>query len=275
MDDDCNTYEILVLASIFTLNQMEMEGRTPSDSVTNNLDAIVKEIHGVVEAYRRRVYPISKKWTLCGVEVPIYWQLRDDVHLSSHIDALFVNDEGRPIIWDWKWREAAGAAMADLSRSPQLACYWAFLASGEGMVKLPEENVAKLDKMFNWAREGDGWTYPPDGTDVPQVAWVDLPSLKPYSRATVGIDDAGRSVRFVKGDDRPLSRVIRNIGFCSANDSVKKIKALALSRADMLLAEEVPAIPQGCSHCECEPWCPRFDMADIVGYDVNNKEVTQ
>jgi len=106
-----------------------------------------------------------------------------------------------------------------------------------------------------------GWfRFDPGQFALARGAWVDLPSLKPYSRATIGTDDGGQACQFVKGDPRPLSRVIRYVDF--KESQIDKIEEAALRRADMLINEDAPFIPQGCSHCECEPWCPRFDMAE-------------
>ena len=67
-------------------------------------------------------------------------------------------------------------------------------------------------------------------------------------------------MQFVKGDPRPLSRAIRYVDF--KESQIDNIKDAALARADMLINETAPFIPQGCSHCECEPWCPRFDIEE-------------
>lgn len=250
-EENATLDEILVAASRKTLLQMEEEGRMPSDAVNNNLNDLVRSMRVVLEHYERRVLPIVNSWTLLGVEIPVYWQLRDDVHLSSHIDAMFLTEEGLPIIWDWKWREKAHAAISDLSRSLQLACYWALVAGGEGVVQLKHPPKG-------WFSDDEGWSAPADGSPIPKVAWVDLPSLKPYSRATLGKDEEGRAVQFVKGDDRPISKIIRYVNMHPSN--IDKIKASALFRADMIINGTAPFIPQGCSHCECEAWCPRFDM---------------
>lgn len=241
------------------------EGREPSDSVMANLPAISKEIEGMVAQYEKRVIPFcdAKEYTFLGTEVPVYWELSPEVFLSSHVDILFIDGNNRPIIWDWKWRVSA-SAVSDLSRSLQLACYWACLASGEGMVKLDDDKVLILDidKRAGWAIQGDGWSYPPTGSAVPLVSWIDLPSLKPYARATMGKDEQGNAVSYVKGDDRPLDRIIKSIDHKVSQ--VEAIRKSALLRAEMIINKTAPYIPQGCSHCESEPWCPRFDTEEIV-----------
>ena len=250
-----NIEDVLVRASHHTLAQMEKEGRQPSDAVIRNLDDITREMHGVLDQYVARIVPITKKWTLLGCEVPVYWELRKDVHLSSHVDILFINDRDAPVFWDWKWRVAANASISDLSRSLQLACYWSALASGEGLFQLGDIDEEGVEQI------GDGWwRFDPGQLPLAKGAWVDLPSLKPYAKATIGTDDDGQACQFVKGDPRPLSRVIRYVDF--KENQIDKIVESALRRADMLINEDAPFIPQGCSHCECEPWCPRFDMAE-------------
>lgn len=245
-----------------TIADLRAEGRELSDSVMANTLTILKEVQNMVESYQRRVIPFCDRsgYTFLGTEVPVYWQLSPEVFLSSHIDILFIDKNNRPIIWDWKWR-ASPSAVSDLSRSLQLACYWGTLASGEGIVRLEKSTALMLDKRADWAIQGEGWTYPPDGSQVPQVSWVDLPSLKPYSRATLGKDDSGNAVEFKRGDDRPLDRIIKTIDH--KVEQVENIRSAALLRAQMIMDGNCPFIPQGCSHCESEPWCPRFDTAEI------------
>ena len=249
LSSDTPLEDILFKASKTTLATMEEEGRQPSEAVLANLETMTREIHRVLEQYIERVMPLTENWTLLGCEVPVYWELRDDVHLSSHLDALFITDDGIPVIWDWKWRIAA-AAVSDLSRSLQLACYWGAVASGNGLFQLPSGCEGVIHVQDDWHR------FEPCS---PHAAWVDLPSLKPYARATMGTDDEGRATQYVKGDPRPLSRVMRYVDFKITQ--LDNITAAALLRADMLLDGTAPFIPQGCSHCECEPWCPRFDMS--------------
>ena len=246
---------ILNDASAKVIEELEQQGRTPSDSVMSGLKDIEADILTVLDAYKRRIIPITSKWTLLGTEVPVYWELGEGVQLSSHIDALFLTDEGKPIIWDWKWRKDP-MAISDLSRNLQLACYFACLVNG--MVELRPDTVSKLDVKHDWANDTSGWTYPPDGSPTPDVAWIDLPSLKPYTRKTTAKDDEGKETTFVKGDDRPLSRTIRTVKHHP--DQVETIKAYALQRANLIRNNVPMYIPQGCSHCECESWCPRFDM---------------
>ena len=245
----------LTTATSRVIEELEEQGRTPSDAVMNGLGEMEAEIMTVLDAYKRRIIPITNKWTLLGTEVPVYWELSEDVHLSSHIDALFVDESGKPIIWDWKWRKDP-MAISDLSRNLQLACYFSCLTNG--MVELDQHSWDMAGSKHGWGEEVDGWGYPPSGSPTPDVAWIDLPSLKPYTRKTTAKDDEGKETTFVKGDDRPLSRTIRTVKHHP--DQVETIKAYALQRANLIRNNVPMYIPQGCSHCECESWCPRFDM---------------
>lgn len=250
---------IMTSAASHVIDQLEHDGRMPSDAVMNKLAAIETEVTNVLDAYKRRIIPITNNWTLLGTEVPIYWELSSDVHLSSHIDALFITKEGKPIVWDWKWRKDA-LAISDLSRNLQLACYFATMV--DGMVQLDENALSHLEQNHTWeppdGLSSDCWIYAPDGSPTPEVAWVDLPSLKPYTRKTVAQDDTGKEVAYIKGDDRPLSRAIRTIKHHP--DQVEIIKKHALQRASIIQNNVPMYIPQGCSHCECEAFCPRFDI---------------
>ena len=248
IEHEVDIADLLVRSTEKTLDTMSDEGRMPSDAVSANMDSMVREMHNVLLQYQLRILPLTKDWTLLGCEVPVYWELREDVHLSSHLDVIFQREDGKVIFWDWKWRAAANASYSDLGRSLQLATYWAAIASGNGLFKL--SGSPDLDRIQ------DDWYIFPECTPI--GAWLDLPSLKPYSRATMGTDDEGRGTQFVKGDPRPLSRVLRYVDF--KESQIEKIKEAALLRADMLIQGTAPFIPQGCSHCECEPWCPRFDI---------------
>ena len=238
------------ITSLKVIGRLKEEGRSLTEATARNIEGICKEIKQMTSNYMRRIMPIVENWTLIGTEIPIYWELsepeletgHEGVHLSSHVDALFLDDEGRLRVWDWKWR-TTHAAMSDLGRSLQLACYWACFSSGEGMYM----------KDGEWLRADHRHKHPDT-----LVSWIDLPSLKPYSRATLGTDTSGRAVEYKKGDDRPLSRVIRTPMF----NNIEKIKNDALLRAHLLMEQTAPFIPQGCSHCESEPWCPRYDIID-------------
>ena len=248
---------IIVKATHLVINELEEQGRTPSDAVMSGLDDIEMDIMTVLDTYKRNILPITQKWTLLGTEVPVYWELDDDIHLSSHLDALFVDESGKPIVWDWKWRKDA-LAISDLSRNLQLACYFSCLTNG--MVELDQHSWDMASSKHGWEEEVDGWGYPPSGSPTPDVAWVDLPSLKPYTRKTTTTDDEGKEKTYMKGDDRPISRVIRNVKHHP--DQVETIRAYAIQRARLIINEIPMYIPQGCSHCECESWCPRFDMSE-------------
>ena len=230
------------------MSELEEQGRVTSESVDSNMDKMVKEIHTIVSRYKERMLPLAERYNVLGVEVPIYWELSEDVHLSSHLDLLMHDPESDTIIaWDWKWRKDS-LAVTDLSRNMQLACYWACL-KGTGQIqvdcKIPE----------SWEYSGEGWVTPKSENVL--VSWIDLPSLKPYSRAVTTYED-GNAVQHKKGDDRPLDRIIRTPIF--HDSQINNIRNAALTRADLIMNRIPLYIPQGCSHCECEAWCPRFDM---------------
>jgi hypothetical protein len=258
-------------ASTKVIRQMEDEGRTPTDAVMSNLSELSREIAVVLESYKRIILPITSQWRLIGTELPVFWHLKDldnggVMHLSSHIDALFIKENGQAVVWDWKWRKDA-LAISDLSRNLQLACYFAAIC--DGSVHIPDYKL-----MPNWDSDEEGWYWQTGEFPTPQVAWIDLPSLKPYTRKTQAKNDRGEAVTFVKGDDRPLSRVIRNVSHHP--EQIENIKQAAIRRGDMLMEGSPIYIPQGCSHCECEPWCPRFDISPKEYYNLNiNKESTE
>ena len=251
------TSDIVAYAVNHTLTTLPEEGRMPSDAVERNIDTLTRDICGMLDRYRVRILPMIYDCTYLGCEIPVYWELRDDVHLSSHVDLLYIDKNERVHCWDWKWRKDA-LAISDLSRNLQLACYWGAMVDG-GLFQLKQN-----EQTSGWDNAGDGWFSLPDGAKVPTVSWVDLPSLRPYARATMGQNERGEAVQYTKGDERVLNRVIRTPQFSTAQ--LENIKEAALLRADMIINGTAPYIPQGCSHCESEPWCTRFDIADTSEY---------
>ena len=267
--------DLVERASEETLAECARSAREPTDSVLSSIGSIVRDVSSVVDHYRRRVMPVTSQWTLLGCEVPVWWVLREETSvvgrvgnhpfrdepqaaaLSSHVDALFLDDEGRPTIWDWKWRRHS-PSIADRTRNLQMAAYWGAMLMGQVLLDSLPRNWKRLESVSPDC--AGGWCQPDYKiTPVPRVCWVDLPSLKPYTRATIGEDDSGRATEFKKGDDRPLNKIIRPIRHDCSN--VHAIESALLQRADML--DRAPVFipqPNGCAHCECEPWCPRFDM---------------
>jgi hypothetical protein len=241
-------------SSLEVCKTLEAEGRSPSDAVESNLGKIEREIGEMLEGYRRRLIPLNAKMKILGTEVPVFWNLGDGHHLSSHIDLLMWDESTSHVVaWDWKWRKDA-LAISDLSRNMQLACYWALLYGG-GQVQIE-------DAPDSWVNEGTGW-FTPVCEDA-SVSWVDLTAIKPYTRATTTRDDDGQARTYKKGDDRPISRIVKTANYHPSQ--VNNIKRKALERIGILTGDSVPFIPQGCSHCECEPWCPRFDMPCEDGF---------
>ncbi len=249
-DGSSGLTSILEEAASRTLEGLANEGREPSESVSTNLPIIVKDVMAVLERYRSRILPITARMTLIGVEIPVFWPLSESVAFSSHVDALFTDEEGRVVIWDWKWRKDQ-LSFSDLSRNLQLAAY--FGVALDGLFCLP---LLPPGWVENSEAEEGVWCSPDGEMPTPLVSWVDLPSLKPYMRKTI-VDD----LEYKKGDGRPINRIIRTVNHHPG--ILDKIKHALIQRAELLTGEPV-YIPQGCAHCECEPWCPRFDMFETT-----------
>ena len=253
--------DLLEPAKEAIIMELDKQGREPTDSALESLPSTMSEIMRVLEVYERRILPLTHRWTLLGLEVPVNWELSPDIYLASHMDAVWLNEAGHPVIWDWKWRKDS-PTIADLGRNLQLAAYWGAMQSGLVLLdECPEGmEVSEEDDERLWCKMS------PTGDKTVLAAWIDLPSLKPYSRATIGQDDTGRAVQFQKGDDRPLTRVIRGCHF--QKDNLPNVRKELLRRGEMLRPDQEPLfIPQPgmCAHCECEAFCPRFDMVDPIG----------
>lgn len=214
------------------LEDYQNEGRQVTDAVMANRDETEREIGVVMEAYSRRIGGLmeSQGWTTIGTEVPIRWP---EHSFASHLDLLLADDEGNPIVFDWKWTKDAPTHHY-LHRNMQLGMYWLAVAHGSCQV------------------QGE-WV---DFDVYPRVFWCHLPNLKPYHRTTT---TGGHTYR--KGDDRPLNKVLMECHFRPDRENVILDElATRVALADQDLWPTSPD-PIGCYLCPCEQYCPRADTA--------------
>jgi hypothetical protein len=74
----------------------------------------------------------------------------------------------------------------------------------------------------------------------------------------------------VKGEFRPERSIVRDCGF---RDGMQPhVESEILKRVELMKKGLDIAIPDpvGCHLCECEPWCRRFDTAEL-GMRHNNQ----
>jgi hypothetical protein len=229
--------------------QFDSEGRVMTDSVDANIAEIHAEVSSIVALYVDRFADRFKKAELIGCELPCRMQIKR-VKFASHLDLMFRDTDGslggKPgqlVVWDWKWRQES-PTRAYLSRNLQLAMYWLMVQRGS----------VRTDSIFDlWEKYGE----------VPAVMWCHLPALKPYSRVTTVQDDDGVERTYVKGEFRPERSIVRDCGF---RDGMQQyVEGEILKRVELMKKGLDIAIPDpiGCHLCECEPWCRRFDTAEL------------
>ena len=238
-----------------TRESVESDNRILTDAAEKALDSsIPKEMAPVLEAYVRRLGPIFEKTELIGTEVPI--RLHDEGHgvqYASHLDLIVYDRKhgalgcGKGIVvLDWKWRKDS-PSKAYLARNQQFLLYWLACRYGKLLLKSPFGEVwQQLDEF-------------------PCMAWVHLPSLKPYTRKTVVKNDAGEEIEFKKGDDRPLRQIVRVVRFeeTQAENALKSLsKKIEMYRKGFWPCNPDPV---GCGICEAEDFCTRFDTVSLEG----------
>jgi len=216
------------------------ERRPITQAVKDSIGEIHAEIAECLGHYRDRLWPTFAGCTLIGTEVPVRITLDVDgepQEFASHVDLLFRDSTGQIHLWDWKWRENTSAPYSYLSRNLQLALYFLIVAEGE----------IGFDGGEYWDSLGE----------MAEVVWLDLPNLWPYSRKTTGKDDNGTEVVFVKGDHRPLSKIVRRVNFQPEHlDTIKRELEL---RVRMMRAGHYPTSPsESCEFCDSQSFCPSF-----------------
>lgn len=246
--DEIEVKAIIKVCDEKVRRQFTEENRMLTEAVETSTAEIHEEILRHVAWYQERFGKRFAVSTLIGCELPCRMKI-GKVKFASHIDLMFRDDtgvwgnKGGIIVWDWKMRQEA-PTRAYLSRNLQLGLYWLMVQEGQICVS-PEFDL--------WETFGE----------VPNLAWCHLPYLKPFGRATVVKDDEGVEQEYQKGDTRPDSAIVRACGF--RDGSQERLKEEILMRVEIMrrgLAVAMPD-PTGCHLCECEPWCNRFDTAEI------------
>ena len=218
------------------------EGRVLTDAVEKNMSEIMSDIGEVTENYRTRFASKFQKWTLLGCEVPVRWKFAPRMpEFASHIDCLLRNEQGQLVVIDWKYRDQS-PTYHYLSRNMQFACYYA--ACLEGRFLLNDGLTTE------WTHIGE----------ESRCVWLHLPNLFPFGRATTCEDDRGMETQFKKGDQRPTRMTWREIEY-SRTTAIEDIRAELMMRVRMYQKDVFPRNPDpvGCSLCEAESFCTRFD----------------
>jgi len=224
-----------------TAAKLDDEGRTIAPAVIAGEEKICREVDRLVAEYADRVMPLIEE--VIGVELPVRLEVDVDgepAPFASHIDKLAIGadpftGERSAMLIDWKFRKDE-PSMAYLVRNLQFGMYQYAIKRGGVSV------------------DGWPWMLP---NDLPLRAyWAHMPNLKPYSRKTETKDDDGNPVTFVKGDRKPIRKVLIE-ATCNDDDAVY---AAFAERVRMRRLGFAPAIPDptGCRLCQsqyaCKAW---------------------
>ena len=245
-------------AAVSLRETLEEDNRILTEAAEKALQTdLPKELEVVIGAYTRRLAPLFAQTQSVGTEIPIRCSY-SGVDFASHLDLAMYDKEnvfncrdeaseysGNGLtVFDWKWRMDA-PAKAYLARNQQFLLYW--LACKHGKVYFKKEDVwFSLD-------------------EYPAMAWIHLPSLKPYTRKVITKDDEGNEREFKKGDDRPLRQIVRVVRF-ETSRSEEAMQSLC-KKVEMYKNGYWPQIPDpiGCGICEAEDFCTRFDTVQLEG----------
>lgn len=217
------------------------EGRVLSDAAEAGMSEIVSEVGEVADAYWRRLRPKFVGTTLYGCEVPVRWKYAPRMpEFASHVDLLYRDREGRLTFVDWKFRQDA-PTYHYLLRNMQFGCYHAACLEGKFLIN---DGLSEEWKGFG---------------EVSQGVWLHLPHLLPFGRKTRCEDDRGYETEFNKGDDRPIRMAWRLVEY--APTAVEDVRSELLMRVKMMKRDVFPTNPDpvGCSLCDAESFCKRFD----------------
>lgn len=234
--------------------ELESEGRQPSESVERNKDQIQADVSLVCEKYVERFMPLFRKCEVIGTELPCRTQI-DDIKFASHVDLMlrdtddvFGYGKGKLLIIDWKYR-AEVPTKAYLSRNYQFAMYW--LCALEGSIMT--EPAFDVWEEFN---------------EPAQMLWFHLPYLSPFKRKTTVKDLNGDPVVYMKGDERPISSILKDVNL--KVEAIETIKSDIVERVQVMRAGYFPKSPEPvrCTVCDTRDFCTRGDTVELL----ENKE---
>jgi hypothetical protein len=102
--------------------------------------------------------------------------------------------------------------------------------------------------------------------ETPQMIWCHLPNLKPYARKTTAKDENGHEKLYVKGDERPISSIMRDVNFITDSETVDCMKNEMTQRVTMMRLGMFPQNPDpvGCQVCEAQDFCTRGDTSILM-----------
>lgn len=221
---------------------LKEEGRETTPAVEESMPETISDIARFMECYYRKFRQKFLKCEFLGCEVPVRWKYAPRYpEFASHIDLLMRDDAGRLVFVDWKLRETAPTRHY-LSRNMQFGCYFGCCLEGKFLLS---------DGLSSeWRHIGE----------EARGVWLHVNHLLPFGRKTRCEDDRGIETDFAKGDERPTRMSWREVEYTPG--AIENIRSELMMRIRMMRKDQFPTNPDpvGCSLCEAEAFCTRFDM---------------
>lgn len=221
--------------------QLKSENRVITEAAEKGMSENVADIGEFLESYYGKFHERFANCTFLGCEVPVRWKFAPRMpEFASHIDLLVRDRSGQIVFIDWKLRESA-PTWHYLTRNMQFACYYGACLEGKFLLG---------DGLTNeWKHIGE----------KARGVWLHVNHLSPFKRKTTCEDDRGLETEFNKGDERPNRMSWREVEYTST--AIEGIRAELMMRVKMFKKDFFPTNPDpiGCSLCEAEAFCNRFD----------------
>lgn len=222
---------------------LDKEGRKLSDACERDINETINDVGELCESYWRKWRSKFVKCELLGCEVPVRWKYAPRYpEFASHIDLLIRDERGNLVFIDWKLREEA-PTWQYLTRNMQFGCYYGACLEGKFLLS---DGLTKEWKHIGEESRG---------------VWLHCNHLAPFKRKTRCEDDRGMEQEFNKGDERPNRMSWREVEYAPST-AIEDIRGELMMRVKMMKKDLFPTNPDpiGCSLCEAEAFCSRFDM---------------
>lgn len=222
--------------------ELKKERRALTEAANANSGDTMKEVGLLLDMYSRRFASWFGASKFIGCELPVRATIDVDgepAEFASHIDLLYRDPHGNLCVWDWKtgdtdWEDQYA------HRSLQSGMY--YWAIARGSVQLKDENGKPGDYI--------------DLAEEPHVSFVEIDNLKPYGKKQKAKNEQGVEVEYQKGDDRPLSSIVREVLVTNPDAILNEF----YTRVRMIRAGLFPTNPSSdaCRSCESAKWCPTW-----------------
>ena len=255
-----------------TCDKFEREGRKLEPVVLRDMQKNLEEVAKLCTHYMARRKDYFAQCTILGVEAPMRWVMEVGSHapikMATHCDLIYRDPNGEITVGDYKlnedWFTMAGGQIDELAGcskngEPKAIKLADQLPTIDYLGRNPQ--FAMMSLMVNYGAVHlnvggrDEWV---EFDENPWLEWVNLNSFKPYSAACKVREFGGGLREYKKGDERPMSVLIRRW-----RDSMEK-QNLAKSHIAkrVLVFEHDLYTPNpdklGCFLCASKEWCDSY-----------------